>query len=83
MVQLLLRYGASVDQPSHNVLGMTPLHFACSFERSEVVRALLQQGATVPRVADNGMAGCEGEGRNCLPFPLLMGYSLLGLFSGV
>ena len=54
MVQLLLRYGASVDQPSHNVLGMTPLHFACSFERSEVVRALLQQGATVPRVADNG-----------------------------
>ena len=47
IAELLLEYGASVDEPSHNPMEVMPLHSAVASQSLEIVRLLLEHGAPV------------------------------------
>ncbi len=58
IVRLLLRSGADINQPSHD--GKFPLHYAIQKRKVQIIKLLLQSGATVP-VGDMEKWTASGE----------------------
>ena len=57
IAELLIRYGAEIDQQHGN--GGTALMFAAMFGRNELVKLLVDNGADIHLVEKNGLSASE------------------------